>query len=77
MEKNMEVNKDNKKISNISHKKSVLCNIKRYNSPLFSRNRIKSYLLENEKQNENKNKKSDEFKKENSTNNIKYFKKKI
>ena len=46
--------KDNKKYSNIFHKKTLYCNIKRYNSPIFSNNKIKNYLLVNENSNDYK-----------------------
>ena len=46
--------KDNKKNSNIFHKKTLYCNIKRYNSPIFDNNKIKKNLLVKENPNKYK-----------------------
>ena len=46
----MEVSKDKKKTSNIIyHKKTLYNNIKRFNSPIFDKQRIKNYFLISEK----------------------------
>ena len=50
----MEPIKDISKNSKIFHKKTLYCNIKRYNSPIFTNDRIKNYLLVNENINKNK-----------------------
>ena len=56
----MESIKDISKKSKIFHKKTLYCNIKRYNSPIFTNDRFKNYLLVND--NINKNKKSFDLK---------------
>jgi antitoxin component YwqK of YwqJK toxin-antitoxin module len=45
----METNKDKTKLSNIYHKKTIFNNIKRFNSPIFDKQRIKNYFLVSEK----------------------------
>ena len=56
----MDAIKDISKNSKIFHKKTLYCNIKRYNSPIFTYDRIKNYLIVND--NINKNKKSFDLK---------------
>lgn len=49
------MNKEKKKISNIFQKKTIYCNIKQYNSPIFDKKRLKKYFLLNENLNKEKN----------------------